>query len=75
MPNFEVRKMFQFLKYIVLFVLGYKIIKELFKDTAPQKKAVRPPHANPNVGYTQQKTNTGSDKFTDAELIDYEEVK
>lgn len=67
--------MFRFLKYIVLFILGYKVIKELFKDTS-KEKTVPPAQGKQNIHFdNQQNTSSSPSKFDDAELIDYEEVK
>lgn len=66
--------MFRFFKYIILFILGYKVIKMLFAEEKPQQKVPQtPPKPNINTnGYQQTSANP---KFNDAELIDYEEVK
>ena len=66
--------MLRFLKYIMLFVLGYKVLKMIFADNKT-KQTVPPstPKQNINSDNFQEKTTTS--KFNDAELIDYEEVK
>ncbi|MFN8236661.1 MAG: hypothetical protein U0T77_00705 [Chitinophagales bacterium] len=68
--------MFRFLKYIVLFILGYKVIKELFKES-PEERAVPPATGKQNIHLNNQQHTAPStpSKFNDAELIDYEEVK
>ena len=66
--------MFRFFKYIVLFILGYKVIKMLFAQTQPQQKVPQtPPKSNINSNNHQQ--NPQPSKFNDAEVIDYEEIK
>ena len=69
--------MFRFFKYIILFILGYKVIKMLFAEVKPQQKVPQtPPKPNINAnGYQQNQQATSKPKFNDAELIDYEEVK
>ena len=67
--------MFRFLRYIVLFILGYKVIKMVFSENKPNQTV--PPSApkqNINSDNFHQKTTPDS-KFNDAELIDFEEVK
>ena len=69
--------MFRFFKYIVLFVLVYKVLKMLFAQTQPQQKVPQtPPKSNINSDNRQQNTTAAPQtKFSDAEVIDYEEVK
>ncbi|HMZ34817.1 MAG TPA: hypothetical protein PK035_11775 [Chitinophagales bacterium] len=71
--------MFRFFKYIVLFILGYKALKMLFAQMqTPEKVEPAPPRQNikNNQQQQQQHYNTAAkQKFNDAELIDYEEVK
>jgi hypothetical protein len=66
--------MLRFLKYIMLFVVGYKVLKMIFAEIKP-KQTVPPstPKQNINSDNFQQKTATS--KFNDAEVIDYEEIK
>ncbi|MBK9329933.1 MAG: hypothetical protein IPM95_11675 [Sphingobacteriales bacterium] len=67
--------MFRFLKYLVLFILGYKVIKELLKDPS-KDKTVPPAQGKQNILFNNQQNNSSApSKFNDAELIDYEEVK
>ncbi|MFN8296501.1 MAG: hypothetical protein U0T69_09920 [Chitinophagales bacterium] len=69
--------MFRFFKYIILFILGYKVLKQLFaeyntQDTVPQT----PPKQNINsTNYSQNQQHSQHSKFNNAEPIDYEEVK
>ncbi len=68
--------MFRFFKYIVLFILGYKVIKMLFAEEKPSGRvAPNPPKDNINVNNPPQHASNGHSKFDGAELIDYEEVK
>jgi hypothetical protein len=67
-------EMLQALKYIVLFLLGYKIIKELFKEK-PQAERKKMPGEPERMRVNQQPDPMGNKHYTDAELIDYEEVK
>jgi hypothetical protein len=68
--------MFRFLNYIVLFILGYKIIKMVFAENKPKRNVPpSPPRQHINTDNHQQKTTSNNSKFNDAELIDYEEVK
>lgn len=69
--------MFRFFKYIVLFILGYKVIKMLFAEYYKQDAvAPTPPKSNINSNNHQQNpTTTSHSKFNDAEAIEYEEVK
>jgi hypothetical protein len=67
--------MLRLLKYLILFILGYKVIKELFKQPK-EKNSVPPAPHNPHIRATANNGNPSTDKkFGDAELIDYEEVK
>jgi hypothetical protein len=67
--------MFRFLNYIVLFIVGYKIIKMVFAENKPNRNVPpSPPRQNINADNFQQTTSSNS-KFNDAELIDYEEIK
>lgn len=69
--------MFRFLRYIVFFLLGYKVLKVLFAEDKP-RQTVPPtmPKQNINTDNFQQKSSaTVNSKFNDAEYIDYEEVK
>lgn len=66
--------MLQTLKYIVLFLLGYKVIKALFKEekAAPRRQMPKDRvKVNPEPGSSPQASRT----YQDAEFIDYEEVK
>jgi len=67
--------MFRFFKYIVLFLLGYKVLKTLFAEEPRPQRNVAPPQ-QPQDNH-QHINNSGitSSKYNDAELIDYEEVK
>lgn len=68
--------MFRFLKYIVLFILGYKIIKMVFAENKPKQTVPpSPPRQHINTDNSQQKSTSNNSKFNDAEFIDYEEVK
>jgi hypothetical protein len=60
------------LKYIVLFLLGYKIIKELFGNK--QNKQVRDTTPKETIN-TETKNKTTNNNFDEAEDIDYEELK
>ena len=64
--------MLQTLIYIILFLLGYKIIKELFKEE-PRPECQKIPQDRMRVNPTP---NPAAPKqYTEAEMIDYEEVK
>ena len=69
--------MFRFFKYIVLFVLGYKVLKMLFAENQSQQKVPQtPPKPTINSNnYQQNTTSSPYSKFSDAEAIDYEEIK
>lgn len=68
--------MFRFFRYIALFLLGYKVIKMLFADENQQQKvSPTPPRQNINNNHQQHNTPPNNSKFSDAEVIDYEEVK
>ena len=68
--------MFRFFKYIVLFVLGYKVLKMLFAENQSHQKVPQtPPKPNINSNNHNQQQNPQTSKFNDAEFIDYEEVK
>lgn len=62
--------MFKALKYIILFLLGYKILKEIFgqknKKNMPQRQNPPPPNHS---------ANEKNQAFDMAEDIDYEELK
>lgn len=58
------------LKYIIVFLLGYKIIKELFGGQ--QKKNIKK-REEKNHSIQEEKPN--NTPFDNAEDIDYEEVK
>jgi hypothetical protein len=63
------------LKYIIIFLLGYKIISEIFgnKRKNPLPKTPQKQKVN-TTDYTN--TSAGSrDTFDDAETIEYEELK
>ncbi len=69
--------MFRFLKFIVLFILGYKVIKMIFAENKP-KQTVPPSPIRQNIHPDNFQQNTQPpthSKFNDAEVIDYEEVK
>jgi len=67
--------MLRFLKYIVLFIVGYKIIKMVFAENKPKQPVPpSPTRQNINSDTIQQKT-TPDTKFNDAEIIDFEELK
>jgi hypothetical protein len=63
--------MLKVLKYIIIFLLGYKIIKEIF-GTKKQKEV---PKETPQRNNNQTQKNTNNHIFDDAEDIDYEELK
>lgn len=70
--------MFRFFKYIVLFILGYKLLKTLFADNQPSQGNTQPPQPQPNNHQYFNSTTSSTpqtSKYDDAELIDYEEVK
>ena len=68
--------MLQVLKYIVLFLLGYKIIKTLFRQEPQQaRKKVSPEPDRMRVNQQPGQDNQHPKQYTDAEFIDYEEVK
>lgn len=66
--------MLQALKYIVLFLLGYKVIKTLFKEEKPATRRQMP---KDRVKMNPQPEAAGNAhrSYQDAEFIDYEEVK
>ena len=66
--------MFRFLKYIILFVVGYKVLKMIFAVNKP-KQTVPPTTPKQNINPENFQPKTATSKFNDAELIDYEEVK
>lgn len=69
--------MFRFLKIIVLFILGYKVIRMIFAENKP-KQTVPPSPIRQNIhpdNFDNNKTTTPNTKFNDAEFIDFEEVK
>lgn len=66
--------MLRLLKYLILFILGYKVIKELFK-TPKQNTTVPPSPKNPSIHTYNNGTTSTENKFGDAEVIDFEEVK
>ncbi len=71
--------MLQALRYIILFLIGYKIFKMLFgqnenrKSVSPSKQT--PPLNNTNSYHQDTYQKPTHSNFDDAELIDYEEVK
>lgn len=69
--------MFRFLKYIVLFLVGYKVIKMLFAENQSRQRVPQtPPKSNISSDNHQQNTTASQNsKFGDAEAIDYEEVR
>jgi hypothetical protein len=69
--------MFQVLRYIIFFLLGYKVIKTLFSDSARQRTVQPPRQRQPiNTAHQQQNSNPKpASNFDDAEFIEYEEVK
>lgn len=69
--------MFRFFRYIALFLLGYKVLKMLFADDNQQQRvSTTPPRQNiNNNNQQQQNTSPNNSKFSDAEFIDFEEVK
>ena len=66
--------MLQTLKYIILFLLGYKIIKTLFKEEQPARRR-QMPKDRMRVKPQPDPAPNNSRSFQDAEFIDYEEVK
>ena len=69
--------MFRLLKYIILVVLGYKVLRMLFAQAQPQKgnDYTPPPQDNSQFQNNATTTTTPANKYNDAELIDYEELK
>ena len=68
--------MFRLLRYIVFFLIGYKLLKTLFNaSNANNKSAAAEPAANSNLHSSPGQQHNNNNKFEDAELIDYEEVK
>jgi hypothetical protein len=67
-------EMLQALKYIVLFLLGYKIIKEIFKEKPPTERKKMPGDPE-RIRVNRQPDPSANTYYTDAEMIDYEEVK
>lgn len=65
--------MLKALKYIVIFLLGYKIIKEIFGQKNKRKVDNKP--TQNNSIHTQQNTNEKNQSFDNAEDIDFEELK
>lgn len=66
--------MLQTLKYIILFLLGYKVIKSLFKEERPEPRRQMPKDrvkVNPQPNPAQPANRS----YQEAEFIDYEEVK
>lgn len=69
--------MFRFFKYIILFILGYKVLKSIFAEQPPQQQR-NPQPVPPRDDYqrfTADESTTDNTKYNNAELIDYEEVK
>jgi hypothetical protein len=68
--------MFRLLRYIVIFLIGYKLLKQLFNASNANGNP-QAPNNNPGASVPNNagKNNSVTDKFNDAELIDYEEVK
>jgi hypothetical protein len=64
--------MLKALKYIIIFLLGYKIIKELFGYK--QRKNIKKPTVNSSIGNEAQ-YNVEKKHFDNAEDIDFEELK
>lgn len=69
--------MFTALRYITLFLLAYKVFRMLFGGNQQRKTVPQQPFRNPiqednTKRYSPPQTDT---KFSDAEFIDYEEVK
>jgi len=69
--------MLRLLEFIVLFLLAYKLINELFggshsreRQQAPRKKVIKD---ETRSGFSQ--TTPQQPKYDNAEFIDYEEVK
>ncbi|MEN9447382.1 MAG: hypothetical protein RJA25_672 [Bacteroidota bacterium] len=69
--------MFRLFKYIVLFVLGYKVLKTLFAENKPTPQKSTPPPPNHQQHFQSKATSSTpiDTKYNDAELIDYEEIK
>lgn len=74
--------MFRFFKYIILIVLGYKVLKMLFAETptSTPKRETPPPPPQDNKQFYKNITSAPSPsalhrKYDEAELIDYEELK
>lgn len=66
--------MLQTLKYIVLFLLGYKVIKTLFREERPAPRR-QMPQDRVRVKPQPDPAPNANRSFQDAEFIDYEEVK
>ena len=69
--------MFRLLKYIVLFLLGYKVLKVLFADNE-HKQAIPKTPGKQNIDFNndyQNSTTSKEPKFQSAEPIEYEDVK
>ncbi len=69
--------MFQVFRYIIFFLVGYKIIKLIFGNNTRQKSVQPPSKRQPlNTVNQHQYSNTKpASNFDDAEFIEYEEVK
>lgn len=65
--------MLKVLKYIVIFLLGYKILKDLFKYKQNKEVAKHPDKQR--VTYKEQTNTTTDNGFNNAETIEYEELK
>jgi hypothetical protein len=69
--------MFQVFRYIIFFLVGYKIIKLIFGNNARQK-SVEPPSKRQSINTVNQQQYSNAkpaSNFDDAEFIEYEEVK
>lgn len=70
--------MLKVLKYIIIFLLGYKIVNEIFgkkKQQTPLSNAPKKQRVETNNYSQQSNPNNGQSTFDDAETIEYEELK
>lgn len=68
--------MFRLLRFIVFFLIGYKLLKLLFNASKADKQSSASNQTpNENLHNQSGQQPYSNDKFDDAELIDYEEVK
>ena len=69
--------MVRLLKYIIIFIAGYKLVKIIWAQFNPQEEQINPAPKQQNFQHPQNTStnNPTTSKFNDAELIDYEEVQ